>query len=323
MKDRYWKEPTLGWTEAVRQHYVPKMLLARFAVSRRIAVYTIEDGRTFSATVNRIALASRFYDVAVARLAVSAETWLSQVEGDAAPVIERLVSNPDDLPRLSPADQNILARFICALRFRSPTMREIDDQLRQQVLDHVKQVGKRWLEKEEPNDAEEIWRAWSRKPDEWFLHEDEPYQPAAMTAFLLGEVQGFANILLAMPWRIGLADPDQNVYSSDNPVAAHPIPTYSFPGFAWHVYFLPLSPRVVLKIGPGLSKDSAERRRADFSPWETCYIRHVVTNSAMRHLYGRGPYIPKQCAAACLRRLDTVSVAYAVLLQGFDRSALH
>ena len=324
MTEEHSAEAVLAKTAAVRQHYNPKMLLARFEVDGIVPVYEIETERTFQATVNNIALESHMYDVKMAGDILSAEGWLAELEGHTVPILERIVSNPDAVLGLSANDENILARFICALHFRVPAMRELDSKLREQLLSKVKEAGRHWLDSQlGPAKAEEIWRVWRDKPDEWFLNEEEPYQPAVTTAFFLGEVQEYAVRLRAMPWRIGLAHPHLTVYSSDNPVARHPVPTVRWAGFAFHVYFVPLSPRVVLKIGPGFSqKGTVERIRADYSVWETSLIRHVVSRSADRHLYGTGSYVSRECALGCLKRIDAAKIAYAVILQGFDPSVL-
>ena len=44
---------------------------------------------------------------------------------------------------------------------------------------------------------------WQAKPFHERYGEEEPNQPAPTTNYLLGEVQGLANLLRAAPWRIG------------------------------------------------------------------------------------------------------------------------
>lgn len=319
-RDRYWKEPNLAPTDVVRQHTVARMYLAHFAIDGRVPVCDFEEDRQFDASVNDVAVRTGFYDVCVGRQKLSTESWLATIEGVASAIIRRLVANPDELLTLSNEDEEALSRFICAQMFRVQAFRDSDAAMRQQVLDHVKKMGRAFLERTEtPDDAEEIWRAWMTKPDEWFLHEEEPYQPAGTAAFMLGEVPGYSNLLRAMPWRIGLVDAGSVVYTSDNPLSRHPLPTVRFPGFPMWWYFLPLSPTVLLRIGPGLAEGSQPARvRKDFSVWETSFARHVVSENASRFLYGPGPYLPKGCATYCLRRIDKQRVRDAVSLQGYN-----
>ena len=145
---------------------------------------------------------------------------------------------------------------------------------------------------------------------------------------MLGEVRGFANILRAAPWRIGFAPDSIRLYTSDNPVAGylHPV---RIPGegaaFSSFTYFMPLSPRVLLKIdrrpdrkGDKEVQPCGERRRCDFSEWEISFARHVVTNDAIRYLFGEGPIVSKDCAASCLERIDRARLEFAVHYLGYD-----
>jgi hypothetical protein len=146
--------------------------------------------------------------------------------------------------------------------------------------------------------------------------------------FMLGEVQGFANLLVAAPWRIGFAPDSIQLYTSDNPVAGYlnPVrPWWETAAFASLNYFVPLSPKVLLKIerrpdqkGKGELKPRGERRHEDFSEWEISFARHVVTNDAVKYLYGEGPVVPKDCAASCLERIGRAELEFAIRYLGFD-----
>ena len=120
MTEEHSAEAVLARTAAVRQHYNPKMLLARFEVDGTVSVYEIGTERTFQATVNNIALESHMYDVKMSGDNLSAEGWLAELEGHTVPILERIVSNPDAVLGLSANDENILARFnMCASLSRS------------------------------------------------------------------------------------------------------------------------------------------------------------------------------------------------------------
>jgi len=220
------------------------------------------------------------------------------------------VANPDELLTLLAEGEEALSRFICAQMFRVQAFRDSNAAMRQRFLDHAKNMGRAFLERtEKPEDAEEIWRARITKPDEWWFKQEEPYQAAKTAASMLAEVQGFSNLLRSMPWQIGLVDSDLPLYTSDNPVSRHQPPLARWPGFVAFNYYVPLSPSVLLKIGPGFDPDGkGHRLRKDFSPWETSLARHLTTAGASRFVYGPGPYVSKACSRACLERLALAKV---------------
>ena len=142
---------------------------------------------------------------------------------------------------------------------------------------------------------------------------------------LLGEVQGWANLLVAMPWRTGLVYSTLPLYTCDNPVASYltPVrPFWSGGALAEHTYIYPLSPQVLMWIDPlPYSKHSqprGARTRKDFSEWETSFARHVITRSATRFVYGTKSPLSRECAISCLERIDWSKGRDAVHLQGFD-----
>lgn len=171
--------------------------------------------------------------------------------------------------------------------------------MRKQLVDQLKEVGRRWLyANEKPKDAARIWDTWKNRPDEWFLNESAVYQPAATVASMLSEVQGFANILLAMPWRLGRVPSPPGIYIGDNPVVRRELTALPFGGFPEHTYYLPLCPDVLFSAGPHLSESRrGSRLVVEFSTWETSVARHLITASATRHLFGRGPYVNRDVLA--------------------------
>ena len=311
-EDRRFNEPNLSPTDAVRQHTVPRMYLAHFAIDGGVPVYDLKEDKQFDSSVNNVAVRTGFYDVLIGRRKLSTESWLAAVEGTAASIISRLVDDPAALLTLSTEDEEALSRFICAQMFRVQTFRDWDAAMREQSLDQLKQAGRAYLENTEPpEEVEAIWDAWIEKSDEWWFNEEGPYQVAETAASMLGEVQGFSNLLRAMPWRIGLADGRLSVYTSDNPVSRYPLATARRPAFVAFRYFIPLSSRLILTIGPGFDPEPRQRYRQDFTFWETSLARHVVTREASRFLIGCGPYVLPQCARECLQRIVSAKVSDA------------
>jgi hypothetical protein len=176
--------------------------------------------------------------------------------------------------------------------------------------------------------ADTIWEEIEKKPDHWWFNEQEPQRPASTANFMLGEIHGFANLLRAAPWRIGIAPDSLQLYTSDNPIAGYlrPIrPWWEGAAFASLSYFIPLSPKILLKIERRPDQKDKEklqpqgdRRHTDFSEWEISFARHVVTSDAVRYLYGEGSVVPRECAFSCLERIGRAQLEFAEHYLGFD-----
>ena len=57
-----WREPNLSPTNTKRQHYVPQLLLRRFATDDIIRVFDLDESREYRTSVINTAVESRFYD---------------------------------------------------------------------------------------------------------------------------------------------------------------------------------------------------------------------------------------------------------------------
>ena len=118
------------------------------------------------------------------------------------------------------------------------------------------------------------------------------------------------------------------LYTSDNRVAGYLRPIRLWgegAAFSSLTYFVPLSPRILLKIERRPDKKDkektelrGERRHKDFSEWEISFAQHVITNDAMRYLYGEGPIVDKRCASSYLQRIAKAELEFAVEYLGFD-----
>ncbi len=322
---RHFNEPILAPTGAVKQHYVPQTYLARFASDGRIAVYDFQEGKHFETSLKNAAVERRFYDLRSGQQTQSTEDWLGEAEGAAAPILTRLVADPDTLLALTDEEENHVARYVAAQRFRVPAFRGWHRAVRQHLIDQMKPMARAYLENTlPPAQVEEVWREWEKKPDEWWLSEDAPIQDAETTTYMLSEVQGWANLLEAMAWRVGLAHPSARLYTSDNPVSSYlpPVRPWWSGGALWeHLYVFPLSPHVLMRIDPMGYETEVEpkgpRERMDFSPWETSFARHVVTNDATRFIYGTTSPVPRDCASSCLKRINAAKAYDAAVLQGW------
>jgi hypothetical protein len=328
-EDKFWNEPNLSPTKVKRQHYVPRLFLRAFASANRVCVFDLNEGKEYRTSIAKIAVAKHFYDIDIEDIRLSTESWLAQLEEDAAPVINKLLSNPDNILSLSVDEEFSIARFLVALRFRTPAFRDYNDEMFTSILKKIKEMAREQVyHQHNRKEADAIWERIRDKPDHWWFNEPEPQQPAATTNFMLGEVQGFANLIRAAPWRIGFAPDSMRLYTSDNPVAGYlrPVrPWWEGAAFASFTYFVPLSPKVLLKIERRPDQKDKEkpqpqgkRYRKDFSEWEISFAQHVVTNNATRYLYGEGPIVDKGCAASCLERIGLAQLEFATQYLGFD-----
>lgn len=323
---RDWNEPNLAKTGAKRQHYVPQMLLRPFATGGRLRVSDLDDLREFWATPATAAVEQGFYNVARGDDVLSNELWLSELEGVAAPILREITADPDALSTLSDEQDMALARFLTAQRLRVPAFRRWLRGVTDDMLPDIKRLAKGQLfAMTSRKEAEATWAAWEKKPPHfwWGMEREEP--PEELTSDLLGEVQGYANLLRAAPWRIGKAAGKVRLYTSDNPVAGD-LPTvrpwWEGAAFASLVYYVPLSPQVLLKIGrrPDSQEESVGARESrDFDDYAISVARHVVTAGATRFLFGgEGPIVPRDCARSCLDQAGRANLQHAIRYQGFD-----
>lgn len=327
--NKFWNEPNLSPTKGKRQHYVPQLFLRAFSLDDKIRVVDLNDGKEYRTSTANVAVESRFYNENIADIQLSAEDWLARLEGYATPVIEKLLSDPDSIMSLSVEEEFFIARFLVALRFRNPAFRDNNDKMFTSILQQIKIMAKQQIyHQHDKKEADSIWEQIKNKPNHWWFNESEPQQPATTTNFMLGEIQGFANLLRAAPWRIGMAPDSIRLYTSDNPVSGYlrPVrPWWEGAAFASFTYFVPLSPKVLLKIERRRDlKDkeelqpSGERRRNNFSKWEISFALHVVTQNTHRYLYGEGPIVPRDCADSCLERIGKAQLEFAIRYLGFD-----
>lgn len=194
---KFWNEPNLSPTPTVRQHYVPQLLLRAFANKGVIRVHDLDsEDKEYRTSTANVAVEKHFYDVDLGDIRVSAEDWLAELEGYAAPVIKKLVENPNTISTLSVEEELHLSRFIVALRFRTPSFRDWNDEMVDSILRQIKDMAKAQIyNQRDKKEADYIWAEMMQKPDHWWFNEPEPQQPAETTAFLLGEVKGFANLI--------------------------------------------------------------------------------------------------------------------------------
>ena len=326
-----WNEPVLGQTQTKRQHYVPRFYLKPFVrPDGKLRVSDLQEDREYVSSLENVAVQSGFYDVDVDGHAYSTEDWLGELESDAAMVLRCLIDDPSAITTLNWEQENALARFMAALILRTPRKRQELDNALDGVFSQIEQNLKgQFVSQFGETQGLAKFTEWQAKPFHERYGEEEPNQPASTTNYLLGEVQGLANLLRAAPWRIGNTPEHRRLYTSDNPVSRylHPVrPWWEVGAFSSFHYFLPLSPELLLRIerrpdAADLDKDASpwgERRKKDFSEWEISMARHIVSRDASRYLYGDGLVVSKQCAVSCLDTIEFATREFAARFLGYD-----
>lgn len=302
----HWQEATVGYTDAKQQHFVPQMWLRRFTdESGHVRAWDLAAEEEIRASPAKVARMGRYYDISIGDKALSIEPWLTEVESEAAPILAALIESPDHLLALGLEDQHRLARFFAAMIFRNPAYRAQMDAMMQDVASWVNAVY----------------------PDV-----DVPFDPgeadAADVAWMLEKTTGWANMLMAPPWRIGRTSGERPAYLSDNPMSrwVEPVRKYWELGTPIHcyTYWIPLAPDTILRIDGSDPESFASaddfapaREVRDFNAWEVSICRHVVTANASQYLYGEGPFVTRSCALGCLQRIDLTRRILALRL-GFD-----
>ena len=133
-----WNEPNLSRTEAKLQHFVPQMFLKSFTgTDGRLRVLDLESNTEFTTSLGNAAVERGFNDILVDGRILSTETWLSELEGTTSPILEGLINDPDHLTSLSEEEEMALARFIAALRFRTPHFRAENEAM---MASHASQI---------------------------------------------------------------------------------------------------------------------------------------------------------------------------------------
>lgn len=303
----YWNEPNLEPTDVKRQHYVPELYLRPFAdSSEQIRAIDLNAGNEFRTSVRNAAVGGGFNNVRVGDIVLSTEGWLQGIEDRAAPLIKRLIEDPSQVTSLSEDEQLRSARFFAAMHFRVPAFRQHAKDLDSSIVSEVKKFGKSWLtNNHDPESAERIWAEWEQKPDEWWLGQHEALNTSGLAASILSEVQGFANLLWGMSWRVGHVPSHRRLYTSDNPASGylHPIrPWWEGGSFGAHTYYIPLCPTVLLKIDPRSYRVRqrvpvpGDRIHKDFSGWHVAMARLIISATATRFLYGDGPTTGRETA---------------------------
>jgi hypothetical protein len=187
------------------QHYVPQFLLKHFGTGKKdkISVFDKRTDRTFTTNVRNVAAESRFYDFTVADRSVSIEPGLSEMEGLAKRVIDKILT-ADSLSVLSDEDRGVLSVF-CAVQFtRTKGFREQFRSLPTLLKDKMRSRGM-------PEEHLKLIQPELREPDDNEL--------AMMCAsFIAKEGREFAMVFAEKDWLLIATDKRNPFIIGDNPI---------------------------------------------------------------------------------------------------------
>jgi hypothetical protein len=289
-------ESTLAPTTVKVQHVVPRVLQAQFTSEGLMHALNLDTGECHRSSTKNTGAEARFYDVEMAGARVSSESWLSRIESAFGAVLKRLVNDPTAVTGLSPDEEVALAMFVCVQDFRNHAQRDLEARHRRQRADHARAITKAAMKRDLGDEngtlVYDLW--YGDEPEGFWLGEDEPYQPGLATAQILAQASTFAGVLLKMPWKVGIVPSSLNLYLSDNGVSRVSTPRARWAVFFERAYYLPLAPRTLLRIGPGLASDAKSHRRVvAFSGWEAVYANYAASQGTERTLFGDGPFFDR------------------------------
>lgn len=110
---------------AAIQHYVPRFLQRHFCSDERplLWAYDKSTGKSFQTNIHNVAGERNFYEMKIGDEIVSFEDGLSELESEAAVVIERIIAERN-IGWLSDDNRELLATFVAVQMKRGPHTRE-------------------------------------------------------------------------------------------------------------------------------------------------------------------------------------------------------
>ena len=319
LRDTGPREFIYGSTEAKRQHHVPRVYLRGFAEATdgMVPWWDLERGCSGRDSTNNLGVKKRYYNFALEGVTISAEQWLADVEANAAPWLGLLRETSGELA-IGSAGMRSLSRFAAAQFFRSLSFRSQMERYKKDLVTRIKDFARQLL-------PPELFQFWDNQPDEVWL-EQEPSEDAAVqdALWMLEGAQGYANLLVCcMDWTLLDAPNGARFYTSDTPMARRTshLDDGVLPGsFVSYDYYLPISPARALRIRPrrGFGGDLRISRilPRKASKWEVSIANSLQSASAVRFLYGRGPWIGRDEGRRNIeRQIDAAAMTRVMPLQ--------
>ena len=235
------------------QHYVPRMLLKRFAIPRergepQIHVFDKLESRTFPTSIGNIAAEREYYNFEHARGKISIESSLSKLEEHADRAFSNILEH-ESLRDLPEEDRNWLRTFIATQQLRTPHFRQLLQDVDAGIRQKVERMG---------HDPEEV--------EGWKSIGDENELKLQANAFLSQSIEEFAESLKDKDVILLKTDLGHPFWISDNPVTMHNDNDFrpygniglGVPGIQ---IYLPLSPTITLGFWcPTIANESSNVR---------------------------------------------------------------
>jgi hypothetical protein len=223
-----------------RHHYLPKFFLAGFTTDGgRDSIFTVfdrDEGEFRPQTPKNIAVRGYYYaveDEATGKKSTHVEEFLSEIEGEAEPVIRKLEAGQT----LTGADKEHLALFCALLHTRVP---QFDRAVQEMIDGGIKEVNRRLYNT--LDDITSHCEEWQEKtgqqsemsPEEAFtMIQEGDYTVAEprqnIIKLMLDLSSQLAELFLNMDWAIGHAPPKMSLLVTDAPLLLIP-PTTWRPG---------------------------------------------------------------------------------------------
>ncbi|MCX4608693.1 DUF4238 domain-containing protein [Streptomyces mirabilis] len=155
-----------------RHHTVPRLLLRRFADGERLVRVPLDGGEPMLVGVGDVTVRRDFYSMRTedGQLDDTVENLLSDLEGQAAPVIRKIIQ--ERLWPLPVGDRAILGQWIAAQHVRIPAVRQANNEIFDQLTKIMVAAGgkpemRRLLEEQsgEPVTDEEVEAMWDEMTD--------------------------------------------------------------------------------------------------------------------------------------------------------------
>lgn len=209
-----------------KQHYVPQFYLHRF-VSDKGKLYAFDklQNKSYLTSVLNAASENSFYDIPEDLVPKGTtpqivERALSQIEGNAAPVIKTLLNRIERrrkrwwrnmLPILSRREKRKLAFYIAIQIFRTKDFRELYGEI---VEKGVKALVDAEMRREVPELSSEDYKVEFKPGGAAFEHGRMLFNEENWVRFTV--------LLNNHIWLIGINDSGRPLFTSDNPVVKHP-----------------------------------------------------------------------------------------------------
>ena len=129
------------------QHYVPQLLLRWHATepgsrrgSEQVWCFDKHTDRVFSPNIRGVTAESGYYEISTEDCTFSLESALSKLEGEAAPLVGRLIETRN-LQSLRSADRTTMASFVAVQFTRTPSMREMIEASQRTLIEALERRG--------------------------------------------------------------------------------------------------------------------------------------------------------------------------------------